>query len=100
VLNEEVQITCTATNDQDAPMNLMFSWNAPNNNEFIDTSTDEFNITTTDEDDNRTATSTFHISTVTHNHGGEYECVVRNGKPISANSSTTTIVNVEGKCFL
>jgi len=87
VLGEEAQITYTATNDQDAPRKLMFSWRTPNNNKFIGTSTDKFNITTTDEDDSHTATSILHISTVTHNHGGEYECVVRNGEPISANSS-------------
>ena len=62
VLGEEVQITCTATNDQDAPIKLVFSWMTPNNN--------KFNITTTDGDNSCTATSTLHISTVALNHHG------------------------------
>ena len=99
MLGKEVQITCTATNDQDAPMNLMFSWMIPNNNKFIGTSTDEFNITTTDEDGSRTATSILHISTVTLNHRGKYKCLVRNGNPMSASSSKTTAIIVEGKCY-
>ena len=89
VLGEEFWITCTATNDQDAPMNLMFSWETPNGA--------HSSLITTDEDGNRIATSTLHISTVTHSHGGIYECVVRNGEPISANSSKATTVVVEGK---
>ena len=59
VLGEEFQITCTATNDQDAPRNLMFSWRVPRRVAFHET--------TTDEDDSRTASSTIHISNVTNN---------------------------------
>ena len=70
VLGEEFQITCTATNDQDAPTNLMFSWRSPR--------IVEFNETTTDEDDSRTASSTLLISSVTNNDSGRYRCSVRN----------------------
>ena len=70
-------------------MNLMFSWETPNGA--------HSSLITTDEDGSRTATSTLHISTVTHDHGGIYQCVVRNGEPISANSSKATTVIVEGK---
>ena len=62
ILGEQLQITCTATNDEDAPMKLEFSWEAPNGV--------QFNVTRTDEDDNRTATSTLHISRVTRNNDG------------------------------
>ena len=88
VFGEEFQITCTATNDQDAPTNLMFSWRTPRGV--------EFNETTTDEDDSRTASSTLHISNVVHS--GEYKCVVGNGGTISA--STSTVVVVEGECHV
>ena len=90
MLGEELQITCTATNDQDAPTNLMFSWRTPNNVTFN-------NETTKEDGSSRTATSTLHISTVTHDHDGMYQCIVRNGEPVSANASESTIVIVEGK---
>ena len=89
MLGEEFRITCTATNDQDAPMNLMFSWETPNSA--------HLSLITTDEDDSHTATSTLHISTVTHDHDGVYQCIVRNGGAVSANSSKATTVIVEGK---
>ena len=72
VLCESFHIICTATNDQDAPVNLMFYWKGPNDV--------QFNVTTTDEDDSLTATSTLHISNVTHNHGGVCQCTVSNGE--------------------
>ena len=71
MLGEEFQITCTATNDQDAPTNLMFSWRTPKRRIL-------FNETTTDEDDSRIASSTLHISSVTYNDSGRYRCSVRN----------------------
>ena len=91
MLGEEFRITCTATNDRDAPMNLMFSWETPNSA--------HLSLITTDEGDSRTATSTLHISTITHDHDGVYRCIVRNGEPIPANSSKSTAVIVEGKYY-
>ncbi|XP_065918194.1 contactin-3-like isoform X2 [Dysidea avara] len=84
VLGEEFQITCTATNDQDAPRNLMFSWRIP---EEV-----EFNETTTDEDDSRTAYSTLHISSVTNNDNGSYTCNVRNIKRGSGVGTSLTLI--------
>ena len=89
MLGEEFQITCTATNDEDAPMNLMFSWRTPNGV--------QFNVTTTDEDDSHTATSTLHIHTVTLNHGGVYQCIVSNGGHQANNISVNSTLIVEGK---
>ena len=54
-LGEELQITCTATNDQDAPMKLMFSWRVPDGV--------MYNITT-DEDDSHRASSILFILVV------------------------------------
>ena len=89
VLGEELQIKCGAINDQDALVNLVFFWRAPNGV--------QFNITTTTEDDSRTATSTLHISRVTHNYSGLYQCFVRNdGHQRNSSSVTSTTVIVEG----
>ena len=88
VLGEEFWITCTATNDQDAPMNLKFSWLTPNNV--------QFNFTTTDENDNRKATSTLHIGRTTRNHGGVYQCIVRNDGQQNNNNSVSSTIVVEG----
>ena len=67
-------------------MNLTFSWRRPNSV--------QFNVTTTAEDESRTATSTLHISTVTHNHGGVYQCIVSNGgHQSSTNSATSTVAS-------
>ena len=85
MLGGEFQITCTATNDQDAPTNLMFSWRTPKGV--------EFNETTTDEDDSRTASSTLHINSVTSNDGGQYRCNVRNR---DGSAVTTFRLIVEG----
>ena len=79
VLGEEFQITCTATNDQDAPTNLMFSWRTPRGV--------QFNETITDEDDSHTASSTLHISSVTYNDSGRYRCSIRN----DGGSAVTTL---------
>ena len=89
VLGENVHINCTATNDQDAPMNLMFSWTTLNNLHFT--------VTTTDEDNSHTATSTLHISNVTSNHGGVYMCTVSNGEHQRNNVSINSTLIVEGK---
>ena len=88
VLGKKLQITCTATNDHDAPMNLIFTWETPNSA--------YLSLIKTEEDESLTATSTLHISTVTQDHGGMYQCIVRNGEPLSANSSKVTTVIVEG----
>jgi len=85
VLGEEFQITCTATNDQDAPTNLIFSWRTPRGV--------EFNETTTDEDDSHTASSTLHISDVTNSNGGQYRCIVWND---GGNDTTKSLLVVEG----
>ena len=84
MLGEEFQITCTATNDQDAPTNLMFSWRVPRQNI-------QFNETTTDEDDNRTASSTLHINKVVNNDEGQYKCTIRNGAGSIATMSTLIV---------
>ena len=88
VLGEEFQITCTATNDQDAPTNLMFSWRTPRGV--------EFNETTTDEDDSRTASTTLHISNVANSNRGQYRCSVRND---GGSDFTTSRLIVEGLCL-
>ena len=89
VLGEEFQITCTATNDQNAPTNLMFSWRTAKEV--------EFNETTTDEDDSHTASSTLHISSVTNNDSGQYRCSVRNDGLRNGESVVTTFrLIVEG----
>ena len=87
VLGKEFQITCTATNDQDAPMSLILSWTTPNG----------IDITPTDEHNGLTTTSTLHISNVTHNHGGVYQCTASNGEHQGNNVSVTSTLVVEGK---
>ena len=89
VFDEEFQIMCTATNDQDAPLNLMFYWKGPNGV--------QFNVTATDEDDSLTATSTLHISNVTDNHGGVYQCTVSNDEHQGNNISIASTLIVESK---
>ena len=88
VLGEEFKITCTATNDQDAPENLMFSWRAPRRV--------AFNDTPTYEDDSRTASSTLHISSATSKDGGQYQCSVSND---GGGTATTSTLIVEGLWF-
>lgn len=89
MLGENFQIACTATNDQNAPMNLMFSWRIPNDI--------QYNVTTSDEDETRTASSTLYISAVSHNHSGMYQCIVKNGEHIRNVNSVTSTVVIEGK---
>ena len=66
----------------------MFSWTGP--------SGVHFNVTTTTEDDSRTATSTLHIDTITHRHGGVYQCTVSNGGVL--NDTTLSEIIVQGMC--
>ena len=89
VLGEKLQITCTAANDQDAPMNLIFSWRVPDGV--------LFNNIATDKDDSHTASSTLLINNIARNHSGEYQCIVWNdGHQRNSNSVTSTTVIVEG----
>ena len=90
VLGKEFQITCTATNDRDALMSLILSWITPTG----------VDITITDEYDGLTATSTLHISNVTHNHGGVYQCTASNGEHQGNNVSITSTLVVEGEIHL
>ena len=76
------------TNDQDAPMKLMFFWSVPDGV--------MFNNITTDEDDSQTASSTLLINSVTRNHSGEYQCILWNDKHRLSNSYKATVVIVEG----
>ena len=92
VLGEKFQIMCNATNDQDAPMNLTFSWKTPDGV--------RFNITTTTEDNNRKATSTLRISSVTNGHHGMYKCTVSNDKHQGNNVAISSLLVVEGKILL
>ena len=90
VFGERFEITCTATNDQDAPMNLKFSWSGPNSVQFI-SMTDDI------DNDSLTAASTLHISNVTHNYDGVYHCTVSNGEHQRNNISVSSSLVVEGK---
>ena len=89
-LGKEFQITCTATNDQDAPMNLTLSWRTPNVTD----------ITTTDEHNSNTIISTLHISNVTHAHGGMYQCTASNGERRGNNVSVSSNLVVEGNSYV
>ena len=86
-LGKNFQINCTAINGGDASMNMVFSWKTPKGV--------QFNVTTTDEDDSRTATSTLHISRVTHRHAGLYQCIVKNGGPVMSITSSQLVVQGE-----
>ena len=91
MLGEELQITCTATNDQDAPMKITFSWRSPNG---VD-----FNVTTTHGDNGHTATSILHVGRVTHNHSGMYQCIASNDGHQRINNSVTSTIIIEGNYF-
>ena len=89
VLGEQFQITCNATNDKDAPHNMMFTWMTPDGVDPI------VNITT--EDDDHTASSTLYISRLAGSDNGTYKCYVTNNNVSSASVVTTaTTVIVEG----
>ena len=87
VLHTEFQIVCTATNDQDAPMNMTLSWTAPNG----------VDITKNDKYDGLTGTSTFHISNVTYKHSGIYRCIASNGRRQGNNISISFTLVTEGE---
>ena len=87
VLGKEFNTTCTATNDHDAPMNLTLSWTAPS----------RADISTTDKHDGLSTTSTLHISNVTHNHNGTYQCTASNGEHQGNSISIASTLVVEGK---
>ena len=90
VLGEEFKITCSATNDQDAPMKLTFSWRSPDG---VDVNV------TTHEGDSHTATSTLHVGRITRNHDGVYQCIVSNDGHQRINTSVISTVIVEGNYF-
>ena len=90
VLGKEFQITCTATNDQDAPMNLMLSWRTPNS----------IGIITTNEHNGLRAISTLHISNVTRDHDGVYQCTASNGERRGNNVSVSSTLVIEGNSYV
>ena len=90
VLGKEFHITCTATNDHDAPMNLTLSWTAPSSVDII----------TTNKHGGLTTTSTLHISNVAYNHNGTYQCTASNGEHQGNNISTSSTLVVEGKNYI
>ena len=88
MLGEQLQITCNAINDEDAPQNMMFTWMIPDR---VD-----HNVNMTSEDDDHTASSTLYISRLTRSDNGTYKCNVTNNNVSSVVTSTTVIV--EGLC--
>ena len=90
VLGEQFQITCNATNDKDAPHNMMFTWMTPDG---VD-----HNVKMTSEDDDHTASSTLYISRLARSDNGTYKCYVTNNNASSASVVTSTTVIVEGLC--
>ena len=91
VLGEQFQITCNATNDKDAPHNMMFTWMTPDE---VD-----HNVKMTSEDDDHTASSTLYISRLARSDNGTYKCYVTNNNASSASVVTSTTVIVEGLCY-
>ena len=85
-LGREFQIICNATNDRDAPMNLTLSWTTPNS----------IGIITTNEHNGLRAISTLHISNVTRDHDGVYQCTASNGERQGNNVSVTSTLVIEG----
>ena len=90
VLGEQFQITCNATNDKDAPHNMMFTWMTPDGVDPI--------VNMTSEDDDHTASSTLYIGRLARSDNGTYKCYVTNNNVSSANVVTSTSVIVEGWC--
>ena len=88
MLDEEFQITCNATNDKDAPHNMMFTWVTPDG-------VDHY-VNMTSEDDDHTASSTLYISRLARSDSGTYKCYVTNNNVSNAGVVTSTIVIVKG----
>ena len=88
MLDEQFQITCNATNDNDAPHNMMFTWITPDG---VD-----HNVNMTSEDDDHTASSTLYISRLARSDNGTYRCYVTNNNVSNASVVTSTIVIVKG----
>ena len=88
VLDEQFQITCNATNDKDAPHNIMLTWMSPDG---VD-----YNVNMTSEDDDHTASSTLYISRLARNDNGTYKCYATNNNVSDASIFTSTTVIVEG----
>ena len=88
MLDEQFQITCNATNDKDAPHNMMFTWMTPDG---VD-----HNVNMTSEDDDHTASSTLYISRLARNDSGTYKCYVTNNNVSNARVVTSTTVIVKG----
>ena len=84
MLDEQFQITCNATNDKDAPHNMMFTWMTPDG---VD-----HNVNMTSEDDDHTASSTLYISRLARSDNGTYKCYVTNNNV--SNASVVTIVTI------
>ena len=88
-MGEQFQITCNATNDKDAPHNMMFTWMTPDGVDPI--------MNMTSEDDDHTASSTLYISRLARSDNGTYKCYVINNNVSNASVVTTaTTVIVEG----
>ena len=88
VFSEEFEITCNATNDRDAPHNMMFTWMTPDG---VD-----HNVKMTSENDDHTASSTLYISRLARSDNGTYKCYVTNNNDSSASVVTSTTVIVIG----
>ena len=87
-MGEQFQITSVATNDKDAPHNMMFTWMTPDG---VD-----YNVNITSEDDDHTASSTLYISRLARSDNGTYKCYVTNNNVSDASIFTSTTVMVEG----
>ena len=88
VLGEQFQITCKATNDKNAPHNMMFTWMTPDG---VD-----YNVNMTSDDDDHTASSTLYISSLAKSDNGTYKCYVTNNNVSNVSILTSTTVIVEG----
>ena len=93
MLGEQFQITCNATNDKDAPHNMMFTWMTPDG---VD-----HNVKITGEDDDHTASSSLYISRLARSDNGTYKCYVTNNNyDSSASVVISTTVIVEGLSYI
>ena len=91
-MDERFQITCNATNDKDAPRDMMFTWMTPDGVDPI--------VNMTSEDDDHTASSTLYISRLARIDNGTYKCYVTNNNVSSASVVASTTVIVEGSlCY-